>query len=258
MGKKQERNADAAAVVTFAAVNTPLYQEVPFMIVFAVRYMSRAARFLVPMLVTAAALCLHSCGGSEEEETADLNAVPADAQSLQKARARKDTYFKFDSGSPIVPALRKAFSGLRYYPYSDDYVVIAAFEEAANPDTVRIPATKGDIRTMLRIGTFSFSFSGSDAVYTLNGYRDAESDGASILIPFKDKTTGGETYSAGRYVEVDENGGVEYTVDFNKAYNPYCAYNPAYSCVLVPLQNVLNVAIKAGEKTPPQGISAHP
>jgi uncharacterized protein (DUF1684 family) len=70
----------------------------------------------------------------------------------------------------------------------------------------------------------------------------------SLFIPFRDKTSGSETYSSGRYLDLEESGGDEYELDFNKAYNPYCAYNMSYTCPVPPRENILPVMISAGEK----------
>jgi len=70
----------------------------------------------------------------------------------------------------------------------------------------------------------------------------------TLFIPFKDATSGKETYGAARYLEIEETEVGIFLVDFNKAYNPYCAYSEAYSCPFPPRENWLEVAIKAGEK----------
>ncbi|MFM8473875.1 MAG: DUF1684 domain-containing protein, partial [Candidatus Kapaibacterium sp.] len=150
--------------------------------------------------------------------------------------------------SPIPADMRAAFAGLSYFPYEEKYVVIASFEPATKPDTVKIPASQGEFRSMVRAGVFSFLFDNGEKVFTLTGYRQAEGESKVVTIPFKDKTSGSSSYGAGRYLDIDEPG-EECTLDFNKAYNPYCAYNEDYSCLLVPPQNVLTVAVMAGEKT---------
>jgi len=84
----------------------------------------------------------------------------------------------------------------------------------------------------------------------LNVYKleDAAGHGASLFIPFRDATSGGGTYGAGRYLDLIENTTGIYDLDFNRAYNPYCAYNDRFSCPLPPGENTLEVPILAGEK----------
>ncbi len=192
------------------------------------------------------ALCsLQSCGDSDDEEK--LQDTPADASNIVKMRAEKDRFLKEDSASPIPKEMRKAFGGLSYFSYDEKYAVIASFEAATKPDTLRMPASKGEQRVMVRVGEFSFSLGDDEKVYHLSGYRQADSESKTVLIPFKDKNTGTVCYEAGRYVDLEDPGD-ECTIDFNLAYNPYCAFNEAYSCLLIPPQNVLAVSINAGEK----------
>jgi uncharacterized protein (DUF1684 family) len=188
-----------------------------------------------------------SCGANEDDEE-KLSDVPATATEIEKMRAEKDKQFKYDKSSPIPEVLRKSFGGLLYFPYDDKYNVIASLDVDSKPDTLRMPASGGDIRLMIKVGTFSFSIGDDETVYKLAGYKTAGSESQLILIPFKDKTTGNTTYEAGRYIEFEDKGGDEFIIDFNTAYNPYCAYSESYSCLLCPPQNVLNTSINAGEK----------
>ena len=203
------------------------------------------SRLLAGMLGVALMMTMIACGGDEEEKLADL---PANASSIDKARAEKDRFLKSDAASPIPADLRASFTGLSYFPYDENYAVVASFEPADKPDTVKVPASQGEFRTMIRAGVFSFSFGDGDKVFTLTGYKQADGDAKVVTIPFKDKTSGTTSYGAGRYLDIEEPGD-ECVLDFNKAYSPYCAYNEDYSCLLVPAQNVLTVAISAGEKT---------
>ncbi len=186
------------------------------------------------------------CGGDSDDEE-KLQEIPVDASAIQKSRAEKDKFFKYDAASPIPSDLRKSFSGLRYFPYDEAYVVIASFEASSKADTIHMPASKGEIRPMINVGVFSFSIGSEEKVYQLSGFRAADGSSKSVLIPFKDRNSGNVCYGAGRYVEVEESGD-ECTIDFNLAYNPFCAYNESYSCLLIPPQNVLSAAINAGEK----------
>lgn len=100
---------------------------------------------------------------------------------------------------------------------------------------------------MLRYGQFHFTVDGKECVLT--AYQSADHP-EHLFLPFKDATNGTETYGAGRYIDVSAqpDASVHYVIDFNLAYNPYCAYNPAYSCPVVPRENFLTVPIRAGER----------
>lgn len=108
-------------------------------------------------------------------------------------------------------------------------------------DTITLDTSTGETRVFRRAGFLNFPVDGKPAKLTLfvdsNGY----------FLPFRDATSGTETYGAGRYLEPEESGG-KIRVDFNYAYNPYCAYSEHFSCPLPPRENWLTVAIRAGEK----------
>jgi len=107
----------------------------------------------------------------------------------------------------------------------------------------------GEIRDGLRYGFFEFDAEGQRCrlqVYRLDDSGD--SGKASLFVPFRDSTSGRETYGAGRYIDLDENASGIYELDFNRAYNPYCAYGEGYSCPIPPEENRLAIPIRAGEK----------
>jgi uncharacterized protein (DUF1684 family) len=99
----------------------------------------------------------------------------------------------------------------------------------------------------VRVGTFTFTVNGKNcklAAYTFVGGQDEN----SYFVPFTDLTSGHETYYAGRYLDVPVQEDEDYVLDFNVAYNPYCAYNPDFACPLPPRENILGIAIPVGEK----------
>lgn len=173
-------------------------------------------------------------------------------KDILEYRRHKDSVFKYEPTSPILENERKTFKGLSYFPPNVDYVVNATFIKYENPDTIKIMTTKpDDIRYMLRIGKFEIEL--GDKLLYLNAYMNSDEefdDDVEIFLPFTDKTTGSSTYEVGRYLDITINTKYQdYFIDFNMAYNPYCAYNPRYSCPLVPLENHLQIEINAGEKT---------
>ena len=179
------------------------------------------------------------------------NTLIYDESTIIERRKELDDFFKNDPSSPLKEIQKEGFVGMQYFPPSEDYAFYAEFKLISKPDTVQLLTSKGsEKRAMLRYWTFTFH--GQDGpTYSLTGFKSLNQEDDVIFIPFKDKTNGFDTYEAGRYLEVEEssdNG--EYLLYFNKAYNPYCAYNKEYVCPLVPKDNILTVSIKAGEKRP--------
>lgn len=162
--------------------------------------------------------------------------------ALQAERAEKDYYLRRDPYSPIED--RQAFSGLNYYPPDPKYrYTLPLFP--VEPEPLTFQTSTGDERVYFKIGHVEFEVEGQPA--RLSVYKSEEHD--ELFLPFRDATSGTETYGAGRYLEPAELANDEILLDFNLAYNPYCAYSDAYSCPLPPLENWLTiVAIQAGEK----------
>jgi uncharacterized protein (DUF1684 family) len=171
--------------------------------------------------------------------------------AIETFRRRKDDYFAAAPDSPIPDELRTVdFDGLHYYPPDLTYRVVADLCVFDSPRVVRLGATGGDLRPQLRYAQLSFNIMGEQC--HLLAFKDADDpDATGLFIPFKDATSGGQTYGAGRYLEAedepDESSPRTVVLDFNLAYSPYCAYNVAYSCPLPPAENVLPIPIFAGE-----------
>lgn len=172
--------------------------------------------------------------------------------SLEEFRAEKDAAFRDPRTSPLTQSEITEFSGLHYFAIDSAYRVSARFEPFPQTDTIVVATTHADDnRTALRAGRLVFTV--KNVACTLTAYRFTGQDIPGYFVPFKDATTGMETYGGGRYMDLPElaNNARSYVIDFNTAYNPYCAYNDAYSCPLVPDENNLQVAILAGEKSWP-------
>ncbi len=173
--------------------------------------------------------------------------------AVNEYRARKDEAFATSPDSPISLADRQGdFSGLSYFPPDLAYRVTAEVVPFAQQEIVQLGSTKGDVRPQVRFAELRFTL--SDQELRLTGYQEPDAeDGNELFVPFRDATTGKETYGAGRYleteVEQDASGRLTVTLDFNLAYSPWCAYNMDYSCTLPPVENTLPVAISAGERT---------
>lgn len=161
-------------------------------------------------------------------------------------RKAKDQYFGGDQDSPLTPEQRKRFRGLRYFPENPKLQFALSVEEFPKDarDVIQMANSSGDSTSYLRWGQLKFEVDGTPLALTV--YRDV--DGEEFFLPFMDATTGGESYSDGRYLDLPAIGNGRLVVDFNYAYNPYCAYNPHWSCPIPPAENRLPVAITAGEK----------
>lgn len=174
-------------------------------------------------------------------------------EAVNEYRARKDEAFATSPDSPISEEDRNGeFSGLSYFPPDEAYRVVARVVPFARQDVVQLGSTKGDVRPQVRFAELLFSLNGQDV--RLTGFQDVDPEnGDELFVPFRDATTGKESYGAGRYIEVEveqgQDGKLTSILDFNLAYNPWCAYNIDYSCTLPPVENTLPVAVRAGERT---------
>ena len=116
---------------------------------------------------------------------------------------------------------------------------------------MKIITTRKLEKTFYRYARVHFQLQGRDLELTALKTSLEGPDAGTLFIPFKDTTNGGETYEVGRFIDVEEPAGEEFVLDFNRCYNPLCNYSPAYNCPLPPLENFLDIAIPAGEKTYP-------
>lgn len=165
-----------------------------------------------------------------------------DAQRLIHLRAQKDEFFKNHPQSPIKPDQQATFTGLKYFvgnPKLDLVVIVKPFEEQKD---VQIQTSTGDTRWYRRYGELYFLAEGQEARLTL--YQTPN----GFFLPFVDALAGKETYPSGRYLEPEALPDGTFRIDFNQAYNPYCAYGDGWSCPITPAENRLSVAIRAGEK----------
>ena len=164
-----------------------------------------------------------------------------DIESLLRQRREKDEFFATSHHSPLDHHLQHDFDGLSYYEPNAEFVFTKSVTPADGA-AVRVQTSDGRERTYTRAGTVDLPM--GDAEVTLTLYSTGH---PGYFIPFRDATSGKQTYGAGRYLDIDANPDGTVTIDFNLAYNPYCAYNEAYSCPLPPVENWLQVPIEAGE-----------
>jgi uncharacterized protein (DUF1684 family) len=162
---------------------------------------------------------------------------------LEEYRHEKDAFFKEDPHSPLNDDQRESFDGLAYYPEDPSLVIEGDLDTDVAVDEVHMTTSTGDDQVYTRAGKLHFEVDGAPTEVTLYASRDDP----ELFLPFRDATSGKETYGAGRYVEAEPLGDGRFELDFNRAYNPYCAYNDAWRCPLPPRENWLAVPIRAGE-----------
>jgi len=168
--------------------------------------------------------------------------------TLADFRAARERLIREHPQSPIRPERRAGVGGLDYWPY-DPAMRFEATVEGAEPERLIAHSLDGDPYPLDRIGHVRLPL-GELEVYWIEVY------GGGLFIPFRDATSGTESYGAGRYLldtikGADLGGsGDRLILDFNYAYNPTCAYNNAYSCPYPPPSNQLTIPVRAGEKAP--------
>lgn len=161
---------------------------------------------------------------------------------LDEFRAEKDEFFGSHPQSPLTREQKRVFHGLQYFPENDSLRLEVKVEEFENKQSFEMQTSTGDIQIYEKFGKFRFEVDEEQAELTI--YQSQH----GFFLPFVDILAGKETYPAGRYLEPEPLPGGRFIVDFNIAYNPYCAYNEMWSCPITPAENRLKVAIRAGEK----------
>jgi len=164
--------------------------------------------------------------------------------TINKEYANKDE-------SPLMEEDLKSFKGLDFYPINEKYIVTAKFVRTANEKNFKMKMTGTRTPEYVKYGELHFQLDGKD--FKLNVYQNIElmkKEGYAdyLFLPFSDLTCGKESYIGGRYIDMRIPNADAAIIDFNKAYNPYCAYNHKYSCPIVPLDNNLKIEILAGVK----------
>ena len=168
-------------------------------------------------------------------------------------RDGRDREFRNRAESPLTDEGFAAFDGLKYFPADDKFRVTATIERTADAKLFMMPTSSGKVKRFSKYGMLRFRIAGRP--YQLSVFqadadvRAAHPEFADLLfIPFRDRTSGKETYSVGRYIDIKTPKGKRVTLDFNLAYNPNCAYgSDKYSCPIPPKENSLQLRVTAGE-----------
>jgi uncharacterized protein len=163
---------------------------------------------------------------------------------IKRFREEKEVFFREGKESPIEDQAH--FAGLTYYDPTPEYRIQADLELITSQDSITIQMSDGKKENLAKYAYATFQLGGRAHKLLLLKHADEE----GLFLPFGDQTNGFDTYGGGRYLdlELNKNDPDKIIIDFNLAYNPFCAYNKNYSCPLPPRENQLNVEIRAGEK----------
>lgn len=187
-----------------------------------------------------------------------LFAIPTPAQvdgpkqeaEILKFQQEMNAQFANPEESPLEEQNREHFESLEFFPVNLDLCFEAEFLRTPNEAPFMMKRTKDEVK-YVKYGEIYFKYKGKE--HKLNAYQNLRyiergGDADYLFIPFNDLTNDETTYGGGRYIDADIPEGKTIILDFNQAYNPYCAYNKKYSCPIPPRENDLKIAVEAGVK----------
>lgn len=180
----------------------------------------------------------------------DQSQILEEAQAFQ---AELNEYYLNKETSPLKNKERRKFEHHNFWEISTDYVVTARFERITTVDTVVMGTSAGTKKLYQPFAMVYFTIDGQECeltVYQSLKWRDVEGYENFLFLPFRDATSGKGSYGGGRYLDLEIPENDEIVLNFNLAYNPYCAYTTGYFCTIPPANNTLEVPIKAGLKAP--------
>lgn len=217
-------------------------------------------RSFISLLVLTSVLVI-GCGKTSRRPMLSTQDSLAIVQENIAHRAQVEDFFRNSPDSPFRRDTTIHFEGIKWFPINPYYRGRSVLHRYEHPETVSVMGTKGEERRHLRYGYFTFEVPDTDGTMRtirLNVYKFTPQDAKRyalyrnvLSVWFTDKTTGRETYNVGRYVEVGEehpDPDFVYTIDLNKAYNPYCAYSDLYSCAIPRKEDHIDLALRVGEK----------
>ena len=182
----------------------------------------------------------YSFQGSQDET--------AYVEEIKKEREEKDRFMRNSPESPFAKS-KDSYSGLNYFPPDITYRVIADLEPIQQKKTVILGTNDGKEQRYIEYAYAKFKLHGKDNRLLILEIADMGPFRGKLFLAFGDETSARETYGAGRYLDVTKTpGSSTIKLDFNLAYNPYCAYDESFTCPLPPRENILSIPIKAGEK----------
>lgn len=194
------------------------------------------------LLLTSFFVCLWMMASGQNEREELL-------RSWDSTVAATDEEFRDPDHSPLPQEEIKNFKGLAYYFFDYAYVVKAKFEPTPDEKPFLMPTTTDRLPQYVKYGILHFEIEGQSLALSVYKNIDLSKKAGYenyFFIPFNDSTNGFETYGGGRYMDIQGPLGDTVILDFNRAYNPYCAYNSRYSCPIPPPENRLHIRIEAG------------
>ncbi len=198
--------------------------------------MARNRILLLISFIVLIVIFIYSLGGDYSPEEY--------SEYVEKERDEQTRFLKYSEESPFVMN-DVEFKPLKYYPATLDFKVKGRFEKIETPQIRTLATNDGKQEQYMEYGYANFELDGKqNKLLILENVTES-----ALFLAFGDETSAIETYGAGRYLDVEHSGAKTITLDFNLAYNPYCAYVDNFSCPLPPKENLLEVAIAAGEKT---------
>lgn len=174
-----------------------------------------------------------------------------DAAVVTKFQNELNSEYADAKTSPLMAEDLATFKSLDFYPASEKYFVVAKFVRTKKEKPFEMQTSTDRKPLYIKYGEVFFTIDGSN--FKLNVYKNIvlskqEKYKDHLFLPFSDLTCGNESYIGGKYIDLKIPKGKTISIDFNTSYNPYCTYNHKYSCPIVPLENDLNIEIKAGVK----------
>lgn len=202
--------------------------------------MKRKNILLLVVIVVVLVTLYYSYTGSQDQS--------AYVNEINRERVDKDRYMKTSPESPFADN-PTTFTSLKYFPPDIRYKVTATLTPIQNKKPVMLSTNDGKQQQYVEYAYAEFDLDGFNNKLLILEVLDAGPFRGKLFLAFGDETSAGETYGAGRYLDIVKVPGANtITLDFNKAYNPYCAYVEKYSCPFPPPENLLKVALRAGEK----------
>lgn len=174
---------------------------------------------------------------------------PVYRQEIAAERMEMNEHFFNPKESPIDSANFANFKGLKFYPINEKYRIPATLTLLENQEVFELPHSHERSKPYKQYAKVAFQLDGNR--YELIVLEQAQKRPGLenyLLLPFTDATSGNTTYGGGRYIDLDKSAGTKITIDFNRAYHPYCLYNTDYTCPIPPKENRLPIAIEAGIK----------
>ncbi len=207
--------------------------------------MLAGTRFGLVVLLVISSFLVQSC----KDNRVDDPEMKKYVEELIKERKEKDYSFQFDTNSPFNRDTTITFKPLNYFEPNPDFIFKSKLFKYDVQDTVAVLGTKGETRPAIRLGFLELEK--DNTVHRINVYKSFSRTGQPYYsIWFTDLTTGKETYGVGRYLdfELSDDSDFIYKIDFNKAFNPYCAYSAMFTCPIPREEDFLDMEIEAGEK----------